>query len=112
MGKLGTYKIRRVRAFLLNKLGIDFRQGKEPFGYYILDGRRQLKVGASNVHGSKELGKGATRRLMNELLTSNEEFDALYSVLGTALIMKRKYENTLTKAFCKNVSILITLTLN
>jgi hypothetical protein len=78
MGKLGTYKIKRVRAFLLNKLGIDFRQGKEPFGYYILDGRRQLKVSASNVHGGKELGKGATKGLMRELLTSNDEFDALY----------------------------------
>jgi len=79
MGKLGSYKTRRVRAFLERKLSIDFRHGKEPFGYYILDGRRQLKVSASNVHGSKELGKGTTRRLMNELLSSNTEFDALYN---------------------------------
>lgn len=78
MGKLGGYKPKILRKCLEKKLGIAFRSGKEPFGYYILDGKKQLKVSTSNVHGSKELGPGKAKRLANQLKASSTEFGELY----------------------------------
>lgn len=89
MGILGSLKIKKVVSCLKDKLGIDFRGGKEPTGWYCLDGKKVLRVTVTNVHGSDTLSIGVATRLKNSLKLDREELIMLYECPMSG----RDYEN-------------------
>lgn len=78
MGGLNSLKIRKMVRCLEDKLSINFRRGKEPTGWYCLDGKKVLRVTITNVHGSDTLSIGIAGKLKNSLKLDREEFLMLY----------------------------------
>jgi hypothetical protein len=62
---------------LKRKLSINL-SGKEPSGYYYLDGKPVLRVHITNVHGSATLSVGAAIELKNGLGLDEVGLSGLY----------------------------------
>jgi hypothetical protein len=62
---------------LKKKLSLDL-SGKEPSGYYYLDGKAVFRVHITNVHGSATLSVGAANELKNSLGLDEVGLSRLY----------------------------------
>lgn len=67
---------RRITRALERKLRLDFRSGSERNAWYVLDGRKQLRVTIPRVHGSS-FSPEVLRDLRNQLKLNQLEFDNL-----------------------------------
>lgn len=90
MGELSGFKIRAVIKFLENKLGINFRGGKELNGWYYVEGKKVLRVTVPKGHGGAELRPRTAIRVMNNLKTSKTEFRSLYECPMTGTDFEQK----------------------
>ena len=77
MGILSSFKTKKMTGVLNRKLSIAL-SGKEPSGYYCLDGKRVLRVHITNVHGGATLSPGAANELKNDLLLDEVGLSRLY----------------------------------
>jgi hypothetical protein len=77
LDRLTGYKTRKVASCLSEKLGISFRDGKELVGWYVLDGRKQLRVQIPKGH-TGDVSTGYMRQIVNNLRLDREEFRLLY----------------------------------
>ena len=77
MGILSSLKTKKMTGVLKNKLLIEL-SGKEPSGYYYLDGKPVLRVHITNIHGSAALSVGAANELRNDLFLDEVGLSRLY----------------------------------
>ena len=77
MGILSSFKTKKMTGVLKKKLSINL-SGKEPSGYYYLDGKQVLRVHITNIHGSAALSVGAANELKNGLLLDEVGLSRLY----------------------------------
>lgn len=77
MGILSSFKTKKMTGVLKKKLSINL-SGKEPSGYYYLDGKPVLRVHITNIHGSAPLSVGAANELKNGLLLDEVGLNRLY----------------------------------
>jgi hypothetical protein len=66
-----------MTGVLEKKLSIRL-SGKEPSGWYYLDGKPVLRVHITNIHGSAALSPGAANELKNDLLLDEVGLSKLY----------------------------------
>jgi hypothetical protein len=71
-------KYRRVTSALEDKLGLDFRQGKDRSAWFILDGKKRLRVTLPKTH-SGDLAVGTLRAIRKQLTLATSEFVDLVS---------------------------------
>ena len=91
MGILSNFRISRVTNFLENKLSIVFRKGSERVGWYILDGKKLVRISIPKIHGGGAcLSPGLTKKVMNNLKVSVDEFIALYECPMTGTHYEQK----------------------
>ena len=74
MGKL-NYKPREIVRALEGKLSIEFREGPERIGWYILDGRKEIRFKVPHVHSS--WGKGTIHDIITRSKLNKDEFREL-----------------------------------
>lgn len=77
MGILHSLKSKKMTGVLKKKLSINL-SGKEPSGYYYLDGKAVLRVHITNIHGGATLSIGAANELKNDLLLDEVGLSKLY----------------------------------
>jgi len=77
LGILSSFKTKRMTGVLSKKLLIRL-SGKEPSGWYYLDGKPVLRVHITNIHGSDTLSPGAANQLKNDLLLDEVGLSRLY----------------------------------
>jgi len=76
---ISNYKTKMVNNCIRRKLGIDFRHGPEPTGWYYLDGKKRLRVTVPKEHGGRStLSPRTVKKVMNNLRIDKEEFAMLY----------------------------------
>ncbi len=74
MGKL-NFKPREITSALEGKLGINFRDGKERIGYYVLDGKMTVRFKIPHIHPT--WGPGTIKDIIRKSLLSRDEFALL-----------------------------------
>ena len=65
---------RRLTNALENKLDLDFRSGKERTAWYRVDGKKQVRVTAPKVHGSKDVPVGTAGSIQKQLHLTRQQF--------------------------------------
>jgi hypothetical protein len=71
----GTYDTHKVRTVCERKLLIDFRNGKEANGWFLLDGKRAARV--TVAHGRKPIPPKTYKSIANQLSLTIDELDEL-----------------------------------
>ena len=74
MGKL-NFKPREITNALEGKLSIGFRGGPERVGWYILDGRKEIRFKIPHIHSS--WGKGTINDIISRSKLNKDEFREL-----------------------------------
>jgi len=75
------YDTRDVKQCCGNKLGIEFRGGKEYNGWYCLDGKKAARI--TIPKGRKPVPPGTYKSMASQLKLAVGEFDNLLSCLMT-----------------------------
>ena len=95
MGVLGGFKAKMVIDCLEQKLGIDFRQGREQNGWYCIGQDKILRVTVPKEHGGghDSLTKGVARKVINQLRLTNYEFLDLYNCPMSGADYRKKIDD-------------------
>jgi len=94
--KLSGYRPTKLADCLEYKLGIDYGKGHERTGWYILQGKKILRVTVPKGH-SGEVSPKIINKVIGSLRLNREEFRLLYNCPWTSSDYEKKIRNLIAQ---------------